>query len=198
VRCDGKPPCYLYPKWGNSTDVCPKTLNPLYWGNNEGNNIDNPTNIQCAPTYNTYYGFPDGAQNQIFIDDPPVPAGSVGDTLYSNGLASLSSAPSSILVSPGYYAQLAVQANGNLVMSDINSGKVYWSTNTGGQGVAPYSLSLGWDGNLALTDSHSTVLWSTNTPNKGFAPYRLKLRDMVNLTVVDRDSSLIWTATTSL
>ncbi len=43
VRCDGKPPCYLYPNWGNSTTVCPKVLNPLYWANNEGNNINNPS-----------------------------------------------------------------------------------------------------------------------------------------------------------
>ena len=43
VRCDGKPPCYLYPSWGNTTNECPNALNPLYWGNNQGNNIFNPS-----------------------------------------------------------------------------------------------------------------------------------------------------------
>jgi len=192
VRCDGKPPCYLYPKWGNTTNVCPTVLNPLYWANNEGNNINNPTNSQCAPTYNTYYGFPDGAQHQIFKDNIAAPAGTIGDTLFSGD--EISSSSSSIMVSPGYYTKLAVQENGNVVLSDVNNGKVFWATNTAGQGVGPYRLSLNGEGNLVLSDSHSTVLWLSKTENKGVGPYRLKLQDIVSLRIVDSNSSPMWTA----
>jgi hypothetical protein len=192
VRCDGKPPCYLYPNWGNSTTSCAKTLNPLYWGNAEGNNIDNPTNIQCAPTYNTYYGFPDGAQNQIFVDNTPAPPGYIGDTLPSG--SSLTSSSSSVLSSPLYNTKLAVQSDGNVVVSDVNGGQVHWSTGTSGQGMGPYTLSLGYDGNLVLTDSKASVLWSSGTSNQGFPPYRLKLRDILSLTIVDSNSTPLWVA----
>jgi len=192
VRCDGNPPCYLYPNWGNKTNVCPKTLNPLYWANNEGNNIHNPTNAQCAPTYNTYYGFPDGAQHQIFMDNIAAPAGSIGDTLFSGDV--IYSSSSSIMVSPGYYTKLAVQEDGNVVLSDVSNGKVFWSTNTAGQGVGPFRLILNLEGNLELIDSQSTVLWLSKTVNKGVGPYRLKLQDIVSLRIVDSNSAPMWTA----
>jgi len=192
VRCDGNPPCYLYPKWGNTTTVCPKSLNPLYWANNERNNIQNPTNAQCAPTYNTYYGFPDGAQHQIFMDNVEAPAGSIGDTLFSGN--EISSSSSSIMVSPGYYTKLVVEENGNVVLSDVNNGKVFWATNTAGQGVGPFRLSLNLGGNLVLSDSNANILWSSKTENKGVGPYRLKLQDMVSLRIVDSNSETLWTA----
>jgi len=191
VRCDGQPTCSLYPSWGNKTTVCAKVFNPMYWKNNNGNNMENPGH--CAPMYTSYYGFPDGAQNQIFVDNLRPPANSIGDTLLSG--TTLTSSPSTTLASPGFYTQLIVQNDGNVVVSDVNGGKVHWSTNTAGKGVAPYSLTLGNDGNLALTDSKSTVLWSTNTSNKGFAPYRLKLRDVLTLEIVDSNGSSMWSAT---
>jgi len=61
VRCDGKPP---YPG-GNTTTTCRKPLQPMYWKNLEGNNMANPGHY--APTYSSEYGYPDGAQNQIFV-----------------------------------------------------------------------------------------------------------------------------------
>jgi len=189
VRCDGKPPCYLYPNWGNTTTVCPQVLNPLYWANNQGNNIQNPVNSQCAPTYNTYYGFPDGAQHQIFTNSPPPLAGSVGDTLFST--SSITS-PSQILVSPSYLTKLAVQGDGNVVLSDIASGHVYWTTNTAGKGSAPYRLTMQSDGNLVLVDSTSATLWSSGTAGLGYGPYKLRIRDTAQLAVVDRDSTPLW------
>jgi len=198
VRCDGKPPCYLYPKWGNSTTVCKAPLQPLYWANNDGNNIFNPVNSQCAPTYNAWYGFQDGAQNQIFADNLQELPGSIGDTLISsNNNDVIHSSPSTILVSPGYYTKLVVQDDGNVVLLDVASRKVHWSTNTAGvNGVAPYHLIMQNDGNLVLKDSKSNIFWSSNTVNLGRAPYRLKLRDLVSLTIVDANSSPIWYANT--
>jgi hypothetical protein len=194
VRCDGKPSCYLYPNWGNKTNECSKALNPMYWANNERNNMFNPTNAQCAPTYNTYYGFPDGAQHQIFTNNPAPPSGSHGDTLFSffpQGPTSLTSGSS--IVSPSLQSQLVMQGDGDLVFSYLGNGnKTIWTSNTGGKGNAPYTLTMQQDGNLVLTDSKSSALWTSGSAGLGYGPYRLKIRDTNQLLVVDRDSTPLW------
>jgi hypothetical protein len=197
VRCDGKPPCYLYPKWGNTTTVCRQPLQPLYWANNQGNNIANPVNSQCAPTYNVGYGWADGAQNQIFSDAVQALPGSVGDTLLSSSADVLRSSPSAILVSPGFYTKLVVRDDGNVVLLDVESEKVHWSTNAAGvNGVAPYYLVMQKDGNLVLKDSKANIFWHSNTANTGYPPYKFKLRDMVSLAIVDSNGTPVWTADT--
>jgi len=194
-RCDGEVSCYLYPKWGNITKTCPKAQNPMYWANNQGNNMMNPTNAQCAPVYNDSYGFPDGAQNQIFTNLPPTPAGSMGDTLFSG--SSLSSSAATILVSPGFRTKLVMQGDGNAVLSDLNGNTVHWTSNTAGKGVGPYRLTMQADGNLVITDSTSGTIWSSGTGGQGWVPYRLKLRDLVTLVIVDTNSTPLWSAKTT-
>jgi len=194
VRCDGNPPCYLYPKWGNTTTICNKPLLPMYWANKEGNNMANPTNAQCAPIYSHEYGYPNGAQHQIFVDDFKC-IQNIGDTLISNGNSSISSSPATQLATPACATMLAVQSNGNLVLSDVSSGKVYWSTNTAGKGVAPYRLTIQNGGNLVLSDSNSSSLWTSGTGGVGCSPYSLKVRDLVKLTVVDCNGEPLWSAT---
>jgi len=191
VRCDNKPPCYLYPKWGNTTGVCKKPLQPMYWANKERNNMANPTGAQCAPIYSQEYGFPDGAQHQIFIDDFKCTE-NVGDTLKSNSKPSISSSPATQLATPACTTLLSVRGDGNVVLADVNNGKVYWSTNTAGKGVAPYHFTVQNDGNLVLSDSHSANLWSSGTNGVGCAPYSLKVRDPMKLTLVDCNGEPIW------
>jgi len=192
VRCDGQPPCFVDPSWGNRTTVCPKVLQPMYWKQNDGNNIFNPGH--CSPMYNSAYGFPDGAQSQIFVDSLKPPTGTVGDTLYSTGENALTSSPATILVSPLYKTKLEVQNDGNVVLYDVESGKSYWASNTNGKGVAPYKLVIQDDGNLVLSDSKGTSLWASNTSNKSgaFPPYRLKMRDTATLSIVDSNSTPLW------
>jgi len=195
VRCDGEATCYLYPKFGNITNTCNHALQPMYWANNERNNMANPTNAQCAPMYSSPYGFPDGAQNQIFVSGFQDIKGSVGDTLFSNTVNVLQSSPNSLLVSPSYQTSLGLTEDGNLELTSIDSGKVIWSTSTGGQGVAPYTLLLQESGNLELRDGTNSILWQTYTANSGRAPYRLKLRDVETLVLVDSNSEPLWSAT---
>jgi len=193
VRCDGQPSCYLYPTWGLPTATkCAQALNPMYWTNNQGNNIFNPTNAQCAPNYNASYGYPDGAQNQIFTNKPAAPANSIGDTIFSTGTLT----SSQILLSPGYRSNLLVQSDGNVVLNDYPNGATHWSTNTGGKGTAPYHLTLQGDGNLVLYDATSTPLWQSGTAGQGVGPYRLKIRDQHYLAVVDSNSTPLWKAIT--
>jgi hypothetical protein len=197
VRCDGQMPCYLYPNWGNKTNTCPKAKQPIYWANNERNNVANPTNWQCAPIYNSPYGFQDGAQKEIFSDSFEELPGSIGDTLISKDLdiSVIHSSPDTILVSPSSATKLVVQDDGDIVLSDVSRGKIYWNSNTAGvNGVAPYHLTMQNDGNLVLSDDVGSVFWTSNTANKGTAPYRLKLRDLVSLSVVDRDGYTLWSA----
>jgi len=198
IRCDGKPTCYLYPKWGNITNGCKQPLQPLYWANNQGNNMNNPVNSQCAPTYNVGYGWFDGAQNQIFADGLQALPGSVGDTLLSSSFDVLRSSPSSILVSPGYHTKLVVQEDGNVVLLDVASGKLLWSTNTAGiNGVAPYTLAIQKDGDLVLKDSKGNIFWYSDSANMGHPPYKLKLRDMAEpLSIVDSNGTPVWIANT--
>jgi len=172
----------------------------MYWANNGQQNMFNPTNAQCAPTYSSAYGFPDGAQNQIFVNGYQDIKGSVGDTLFSNKVSAIKSSsnagPNTILVSPSYQTSLTVTEDGNVVMANMETGRVLWSTNTAGQGVAPYSFTLQENGNLELIDGNNQVLWQTNTANAagGYAPYRLKLRDVEQLLLVDSNSSPLWVA----
>jgi hypothetical protein len=193
VRCDGKPPCYLYPNWGNTTTVCRKPLSPMYWANKERMNMANPTNAQCAPIYSAEWGYPDGAQHQIFTDTLDC-IQNVGDTLISNTkVNSISSDDGTQLASPSCGTQLTVLDDGNVVHSAVNNGKTYWSSATAGLGgVAPFRLTMQNDGNLVLTDSQSTSLWSSETAGMGCAPYSLKLRDPAKLTVVDCNGEPLW------
>eukprot|EP00026_Physarum_polycephalum_P009367 Phypoly_transcript_09488.p1 GENE.Phypoly_transcript_09488~~Phypoly_transcript_09488.p1 ORF type:complete len:309 (+),score=50.30 Phypoly_transcript_09488:421-1347(+) len=193
VRCDGQPSCYLFPTWGQPTATqCAQALNPMYWTNLEGDNIRNPTNAQCAPNYNASYGYPDGAQNQIFTNKPAAPANSIGDTIFSTS----SVGSDKILLSPGYRSSLLVQADGNVVLYDYPNGAAHWSSNTAGKGQGPYHLTLQGDGNLVLYDSTGSALWQTGTSGQGVGPYRLKIRDPNYLAVVDSNSTPLWKAVT--
>jgi len=193
VRCDGQPSCYLYPNWGNRTNVCNKPLSPMYWANTERMNMANPTNAQCAPIYSKEYGYPDGAQHQIFTDNFNCGQNS-GDTLSSSGdKPSSISSTGSPLATASCSTKLSVANDGNVVLSDMNGGRTYWSTNTAGKGTAPYRLTVQNDGNLVLSDSQSTNIWSTGTSG-GVAPYHLKLRDLVTLTLVDVNGDPLWSA----
>jgi hypothetical protein len=165
----------------------------MYWGNTERNNMPMPTNWQCAPIYSDEYGFPDGAQHQIFTDSFNCIANNIGDTLISTKTATISSSPASVLTSPGCATKLTVQGDGNVVFADVSSGKVYWATNTAGvNGVAPYHLTAQNDGNLVLYDSKSTSFWTSKTAGQGCAPYSLKIRDVMKLTLVDCNGEPIW------
>jgi len=197
VRCDGQPSCYLYPTWGTITNGCSNSLNPMYWANNQGNNMLNPTNAQCAPVYNASYGFPDGAQNQIFTNAPAKPSDSLGDTVFGNsGQISITSDPYTVVISPGYRSLLTMQGDGNLVLYSYDYSEVFWASNTAGQGVGPYRATVQGDGNFVVYDSTNTPLWSTGTSGQGVGPYRLKLRDQQILVLVDSNSTPLWQAET--
>jgi len=195
VRCDGKPPY----NGGPVTTTCHKVQQPMYWANNQGNNMANPVNTQSAPTYVAAYGFPDGAQHQIFTNALTI-SNSIGDTLLTNGDGEsyISSAnPQTIMVSPSRNtgSKLTIQNDGNLLLTDMATNTIRWTSNTAGiNGTAPYSLILQKSGNLEIVDSHNKVYWQTNTANIGFAPYKLKLRDILSLSVVDSNGTPIWSA----
>ena len=89
-----------------------------------------------------------------------------------------------MLVSQNDHFQLALQADGNLVLSQVSPPLVLWSSQTAGQPSAELVMQL--DGNLVLYDTATppNVLWSSQTNGHGgappFGPYLL-LQDDGNL-----------------
>jgi len=168
----------------------------MYWANNEGNNMANPTNEQCAPIYGVEYGYPDGAQHQIFTDDFKC-VDNIGDTLISSSSSkpsSIGSSPLTQLATPACASSLSVRSDGNAVFSALDGSKIYWTSNTGGKGTGPFTLTVRNDGNLVLSDSQSATLWSTGTAGVGCAPYSLKVRDQAKLTLVDCNGDQLWSS----
>jgi hypothetical protein len=198
VRCDGKPGY----KGGPTTTVCNKVQQPMYWANTQGNNMLNPVNTQCAPNYTAIYGFPDGAQHSIFTNSPVV-ENSIGDTLFSDGVNSISSSPFTMLVSPALTtgSRLTIQDDGNLVLYDMVTKAKHWDTNTARTAASagargPFKLMLETTGNLVIVDSNNVQYWSSNTANLGVAPYKLKVRDVHSIKIVDSNGTPIWSADT--
>jgi hypothetical protein len=91
-----------------------------------------------------------------------------------------------MLVSQNGDFQLVLQQDGNLVLSQLSSNLVLWSSQTAGQ--PSYVLAMQPDGNLVLYDQATppNVLWSSQTNGHGgaypFGAYLL-LQDDGNLIV---------------
>jgi hypothetical protein len=94
------------------------------------------------------------------------------------------------LFSPNNLCNLIGQPDGNLVL--YNNGKIVWSSNTGGFGVAPFTLIMQDNGNLVWTDANNTVLWSSKTMNKGHGPYKVLVNNSCNLLVKGKDDYTIF------
>lgn len=87
----------------------------------------------CAPHYNSSFGYPDGAQHQIFTNMPALPTKAIGDTLDTGKF--LSSSDETYLLSPCRRSRLIVQANGNIALYNVTSGLVQWSSESQGKGT---------------------------------------------------------------
>jgi hypothetical protein len=71
------------------------------------------------------------------------------------------------------------EPNGNLVVYN-SSHQPVWSSNTAGQGVAPYSWAMKDNGNLVLTDSTNRTLWSSKTAGQGTPPFHFIIQSDCN------------------
>ncbi|MEU6234449.1 DUF6531 domain-containing protein [Kitasatospora sp. NPDC047058] len=99
-------------------------------------------------------------------------------------------APGTILTSNN--ARLIMQADGNLVLYQIDTGLAVWSTGTTGHPGARATLQA--DGNLVVTDTGGAVLWSTNTAGNTGAV--AKVQDDGNFVLYDAANKALWSSKT--
>ena len=89
-----------------------------------------------------------------------------------------------------------MQPDGNLVVYD-KLGNAIWSSQTNGQGTAPYSYIMQNDGNLVVYDNNKKALWSSGTNGQGTAPYQAILQDDCSFVVRDYVNKSLWSSTQS-
>ncbi|MEV7188241.1 RHS repeat-associated core domain-containing protein [Kitasatospora sp. NPDC093102] len=89
-------------------------------------------------------------------------------------------------------ARLIMQADGNLVLYQIDTGLAVWSTATAGHPGARATMQT--DGNFVVTDTNGTVLWSTNTAGNTGAV--AKVQDDGNLVLYDTANKALWASKT--
>jgi hypothetical protein len=94
--------------------------------------------------------------------------------------------PGDTLTSPNNNYQLVFEANGNLVLYQLN-GFAIWATNTAGQTAT--SAIMQTDGNFVLYANGSTI-WSSNTAGNPGAIFRLG--DYGNLVVEIASGRVLW------
>lgn len=99
--------------------------------------------------------------------------------------------PGEQLQTPDRKYSLFMQADGNLVLYNLVSGKALWASNTNGKSVM--FLALQADGNLVLYGSTGQPLWSSNTNGTGGS--NLFLQEDGNL-VLYSPSRAVWATNT--
>ncbi|SNX62823.1 RHS repeat-associated protein [Streptomyces sp. TLI_55] len=88
--------------------------------------------------------------------------------------------------------RLAMQADGNLVLSSLATGKTLWSTGTSGNPGAFATLRS--DGNFVVYNSGgTTVLWSSGTSATGTV---LQIQNDANMVLYDGTGAAIWKTNT--
>lgn len=173
-----------------------------------------------APTYSIIYGFPDGAQNDIFVNTNPVgytskpfPAeqrcGNASSRLVSsggNGTQILRA--NDVLRSPNCQYQAWFAGDGAIAVGD-NSEEThnmsdsldrnswwdinfYWQTgvNPGGNGWTSYITD---QGDVIIKNSNGQLRWTSPMTNgKGIAPFRLDLTNDGQLVLFDSAGTNLW------
>ncbi|MFF2821307.1 RHS repeat-associated core domain-containing protein, partial [Kitasatospora cineracea] len=89
-------------------------------------------------------------------------------------------------------ARLIMQADGNLVLYQIDTGRPVWSSDTSGHPGATATMQT--DGNLAVTDTTGTVLWSSNTAGNTGAI--AKVQDDGNFVLYNTAGTALWSSKT--
>jgi hypothetical protein len=87
----------------------------------------------------------------------------------------------------GHY-RLYYQADGNLVLLDMNSVTPIWHSGTAG--TEPGTVTMQGDGNLVIEDASSNIVWSSNTwGNEGSV---LVVQSDGNVVIYREDGTAVW------
>lgn len=96
------------------------------------------------------------------------------------------------LVSPAGWLELVVQADGNVVLYRIQTGRPLWASNTFGQPVS--RLVMQGDGNLVAQNAQGSPLWASGT--HGHPGADLVLQNDGNLVIYDAARTALWATNT--
>ena len=89
--------------------------------------------------------------------------------------------------SPNGRFKAGLTDDGNLILMNVETNQVIWSTGTNGAGVRVY---LQPDGNLLLRSAQKSTLWSSET--HGYVGAQLRLTDAGQIAVKVEDGTPIW------
>ncbi|MFD0404685.1 DUF6531 domain-containing protein [Kitasatospora sp. NPDC127116] len=134
-----------------------------------------------APTATTTYGY-DANGNNTTVTAPANNKDLATGTSLNSG-ASLTSNT----------VRLAMQSDGNLVLSSVSTNQTLWSSGTAGHPGA--SATMQADGNLVVYDTGHNVLWASNTPANPGA--HATLQDDGDLALYNSAGSRIWKSDTA-
>ncbi|QNA71840.1 hypothetical protein C8250_007935 [Streptomyces sp. So13.3] len=108
-------------------------------------------------------------------------------------------APNAVIASGSSVAsnsvRLTMQADGNLVLTGINSGTVLWSSGTPGNAGA--SATVRTDGNLVVTSITGTMLWSSKSGTTGSTGGHAYVRDDGSLQMYNTGGQSLWSTGTT-
>ncbi|MER0445314.1 polymorphic toxin-type HINT domain-containing protein [Streptomyces sp. Edi4] len=91
--------------------------------------------------------------------------------------------------------RLAMQADGNLVLTGIANSKTLWASNTAGNPGA--NATVRPDGNLVVTSVAGTVLWSSGTGAGGATGAYALVRDDASVQIYNSSNTSIWSTGTT-
>ncbi|PRP84537.1 hypothetical protein PROFUN_05872 [Planoprotostelium fungivorum] len=180
--------------------------NPMYWMNQDRNNM--PEVMHFAPSYSTLYGFPEGAQKDIFVATNPVnyvsrpfPAeakcNGKPSRLVSSGNGTLVLKQNDILVSPNCKYNLWFGGDGALYLGTPDRNSI-WDTNfyfrtNGNPGGSGWTASITKAGDFIIQNSAGQNRFtSPMTSNVGVGPYRLELTNAGQLVLFDSLGHDLW------
>jgi len=178
--------------------------NPMYWKNLERNNMHEPS--WYAPSYSTLYGFPEGAQKDIFVDTNtvnytprPVPAaatcnGQTSRLVNTGGQTTLTQ--NQFMVSPNCQYHAWITGDGKFTVG-TSGRQALWDTNVYNQapqiGGGGWVVSVNGDGTVILKNSGGQQKWvSPMTQNVGTGPFRLELTNDGQLVLFDSTLTNLW------
>jgi hypothetical protein len=115
--------------------------------------------------------------------------GAPSDTLGSNGTLH----PGDTLVNKPGTAAAVMQLDGNLVLKNLKTGAIYWTSGTAGHGHHAY---VDYFGNFRVEDASNNHVWNTGTSGHDHAFVRIEADG--NLLVWDGSNHQIWDAGATL
>jgi len=176
---------------------------PMYWKNEGAQNM--PEDGHRAPTYSILYGFPEGAQHDIFVKTNPINynvtahpaekkctdakynAQNFGSRITSDNSKTFLVDGGASIVSPNCrYKAYLEYGSGSLMLINNTDNSALWFGGAQERNKRPYTLKVNGDGELSTYDNNGKAQWTAPmTKGVGRGTYRLDITDDGQLVLTD-------------